>query len=173
MAHIKVSSQDELLKIAELAGIDVNNPEVMEKTLYDGKHFFINIKEVKQADLDTAQEAYKSDLNTHLWDARNLRSEEVAGKAFDFIQSRYPTHKQQFFQALFTEAIALGLTNRIAYIQQLLDWCKGVVAYTSTLDDELENIVSAKDIDEFASDFSSFEDTDPEVTIKGALAIED
>jgi len=173
MAHIKVSSYDDMLKIAELAGIDVNNPEVVERTIYDGKHFFINIKEVKQADLDAAHEAYKSDLNTHLEDARGLRSERIASRAFDFIESRYPIHTQQFFQALFTEAISLGLTNRIEYIKQLLDWCKGVVAYTSTLDDELENIISAKDIDEFSADFSSFEDIDPEVTIKGALAIED
>ena len=173
MAHIKVSSHDEMLKIAELAGIDVNSPEVIEKTIYNGKHFFINIKEVKQADLDAAHEAYKSDLNTHLEDARNLRSERISTKAFDFIQLRYPAHKQQFFQALFTEAIALGLTNRTAYIQQLLDWCKSVVTYTNTLDDELANIVSAQEIDEFSSDFSSFEDTDPQVTVKGALAIED
>ena len=173
MAYIKVSLHDDMPKIAELAGVDINNPEVMQKTLYDGKYFLINIEEVKQEDLDAAYETYKSDLNTHLEDARNHRSERIAERAFAFIQSRYPTHKQQFFQALFTEAIALGLTNRIAYIQQLLDWCKGVVVYTTALDDELVNIVSAKDIDEFPADFSSFEDTDPQVTIKGALAIED
>jgi hypothetical protein len=173
MAHIKVSLDDDMSKIAELAGVDINNPSMMRKTLYDGKHFFINISGIKQADLDAAYETYKSDLNTHLGDARNHRSERIATKAFDFIQLRYPAHKQQFFQALFTEAIALGLTNRTAYIQELLDWCKSVVGYTNALDDELVNIVSAKDIDEFSSDFSSFEDTDPQITIKGALAIED
>ena len=173
MAYIKVSLHDDMPKIAELAGVDINDPEVMKKSFYNGKYLLINIKEVKQEDLDAAYETYKSDLNTHLGDARNHRSERIAERAFAFIQSRYPTHKQQFFQALFTEAIALGLTNRIAYIQQLLDWCKGVVVYTTALDDELVNIVSAKDIDEFPADFSSFEDTDPQVTIKGALAIED
>jgi len=173
MAHIKVSLHDDMPKIAELAGVDINDPSMMRNTLYDGKHFFINISGIKQVDLDAAYETYKLDLNTHLEDARNHRSERIATKAFAFIQSRYPAHKQQFFQALFTEAIALGLTNRIAYIKQLLDWCKAVVGYTSTLDDELVNIVSARGIDEFSSDFSSFEDTDPQITIKGALAIED
>lgn len=173
MAYIKVSLHDDMPKIAELAGVDINDTSMMGNTLYDGKYFFINISGIKQADLDAAYETYKSDLNTHLEDARNHRSERIAERAFAFIQSRYPTHKQQFFQALFTEAIALGLTNRTAYIQQLLDWCKGVVTYTNTLDDELANIVSAQEIDEFSSDFSSFEDTDPQVTVKGALAIED
>ena len=173
MAYIKVSLHDDMPKIAELAGVDINDPEVMKKSFYNGKYLLINIEEVKQEDLDAAYETYKSDLNTHLEDARNHRSERIAERAFAFIQSRYPTHKQQFFQALFTEAIALGLTNRTAYIQQLLDWCKGVVTYTNTLDDELANIVSAQEIDEFSSDFSSFEDTDPQVTVKGALAIED
>ena len=89
------------------------------------------------------------------------------------IEEKYPVFRQQFFQALFTEAVALGLTNRVTYIKGLLDWCKSVVEYTNTLDDQLETMTSAQEIGALFPDFSSFEESDPEVTIKGALAIED
>lgn len=172
LAFIKVSIYDDMKKIAELCGLDVEDPDIHRKVRYNGKLLLID--DIEQEVLDTAFTQYKSDLETNLLqEARKSRSESIGEMASAFINSKYTLFRQQFFQALFTEAIALGLTNRTAYIKSLLDWCKSVVLYTSSLDDELETITSAVDIENFEPDFSTFEETDPQVTIKGALAIED
>tara|TARA_R110002051_G_C8732099_1_gene498012 strand:+ start:1726 stop:2250 length:525 start_codon:yes stop_codon:yes gene_type:complete len=172
LAFIKVSIYDDMKRIAELCGLDVEDPDVHRTIRYNGKLLLID--DIEQEVLEAAFAEYKADLETHLLqEARKSRSESIGELASGFINTRYTLFRQQFFQALFTEAIALGLANRIAYIRGLLNWCKSVVEYTATLDDELESIVSAVDIEHFEPDFSPFEESDPQVTIKGALAIED
>ena len=171
LARIKISPYDSVKKIAELAGLDTSDEAGSENVFYNGKYLFVT---VKQDVLDAAYATYLSDLeNNLLKDKRKDKSERIAKKAFNFIEEKYPVFRQQFFQALFTEAVALGLTNRVTYIKGLLDWCKSVVEYTNTLDDQLETMTSAQEIGALFPDFSSFEENDPQVTIKGALAIED
>tara|TARA_Y100000310_G_C20156907_1_gene567269 strand:- start:29 stop:553 length:525 start_codon:yes stop_codon:yes gene_type:complete len=172
LAFIKVSIYDDMKRIAELCGLDVEDVEAHKRVRYNGKLLLID--DIEQEVLDTAFAEYKLDLETNLLqEARKARSESIGELASGFINTRYTLFRQQFFQALFTEAVALGLANRIMYIKELLDWCKSVVEYTTTLDDELESMVSAVDIEHLEPDFSPFEESDPQVTVKGALAIED
>ena len=172
LAFIKVSMYDDMQRIAELCGLDITDVDIRRKVRYNGKLLLID--DIEQEVLEAAFAEYKLDLETNLLQAaRKSRSEGIAELAFELINSKYTLFRQQFFQALFTEAIALGLTNRTMYIKELLDWCKSVVEYTNTLDDELEGMTSAVDIEHFEPDFSTFEESDPQVTIKGALAIED
>ena len=173
MAHIKISMYDNIEKIVSLCGLDTTDQSVRAKCLYNNKQLYVNIKEVKQNQLEEAYETYKADLeNNQLKPFRDGKVEIIGVRAFDFIESRYPIRSQQLFQALFTEAVALGYANRITYIKQLLDWCKSVLQYTEYLESQLELLDNAADISSFSFDFSNFEETDPKVTLQAAAAIE-
>jgi len=173
MAHIKISIDDDIEKIVELSGLDTSDFEVQSKVIYDNKYLSVNIKELKQNTLEEAYQTYKSDPETYLLEPmRKDKSELIGEEAFSFIESKYPVRVQQLFQALFTESVALGYTNRASYIQQLLNWCKSIMEYTEYLESQLILLTSASDIQSFSFDFSSFEETDPEVTAKAAAAME-
>lgn len=132
------------------------------------------VKGASQATLDSAMTAYYADQETYVIqpmrdDTKSMFSEEV----YSFISDRYSVQTQQMFQALLTEASITGLTNRMAYIQQLLTWVKTVVSANIASDDSIDAATTPEQILAVTLDLSPFEATNPNVTVKGALAIVD
>ena len=97
----------------------------------------------------------------------------LSEKAADFINSRYPVHKQQMLQALLTEAVFESKQNRANYIKRLLNWTKSVVAYISAVEQQVASADTFQEIASIQANFEAFEETDPEITISEALQIED
>lgn len=165
-ADIKIPLFYEVSKILELAGLESND------YLFDGD--WLRMNGPHQQALDEALELYGSNLEEYLYDpTRELISEGIAEMASDFINSKYKPFRQQLFHVLLTEAISLGFTNRAAYIMQLLEWIKTIVDYTIYLDVQINSTETLQEMYEVTSDFSPFEETDPEITAVGAMAIND
>ena len=164
VASIEVSTEDNLPKIAELAG---------------GSDFYHHIDKlyvegVSQAALDAAFVAYNADLESYvLQPLREATKDEVAKQANTYVELSYPSFRRELFIALGEEARNDGLTNRAAYINQLLTWVKTVVVQAIVYGDEIDAETDINTIANYATDYSSFDATNPNITIKAALEILD
>ncbi len=168
MASIPISSTDNIPKIVELAGgsLDWKNYRISAKQL--------SIKDVTQEALDAAWATYSSDLETYLLQPlREAVAENLGLAAHGYINNYYPSFRRELFIALSEEARNAGLTNRVAYISQLLTWIKTVVAATISAETVMEGETDPQVITDYSVDFTVFDATNPSVTIKAALAIED
>ena len=166
MASIEISPDKPLAKIVELAGGNTDS------TVYkEGKLFVDN---VSQEDLDAALVTYENDLEQYLIEpARQRQNNKISLEANGYIESSYPSFRRELFIALAEEARNSGLTNRVAYINQLLTWVKTVVAETISVEAAIESETDIDVIKGYSVDFTQFDATNPNITIKGALAIED
>ncbi len=166
MASIEISPDKPLAKIVELAGGNTDS------TVYkEGKLFVDN---VSQEDLDAALVTYENDLEQYLIEpARQRQNNKISLEANGYIELSYPSFRRELFIALAEEARNSGLTNRVAYINQLLTWVKTVVAETISVEAAIESETDIDVIKGYSVDFTQFDATNPNITIKGALAIED
>ena len=117
---------------------------------------------------------YENDLDQYLIEpARQRQNNRISLEANGYIESSYPSFRRELFIALAEEARNSGLTNRVAYINQLLTWVKTVVAETISVEAAIESETDIDVIKGYSVDFTQFDATNPNITIKGALAIED
>lgn len=138
----------------------------------DGETLFV--VGVTQSELDDAMVIYYADQETYYIEPlREGRKAAFSAQVYSFISDRYSVQTQQMFQALLTEASINGLTNRMTYIQQLLDWVKTVVSANIATDDAIDAAATPEQIEAVSIDLSPFEATNPNITVKGALAIVD
>ena len=93
--------------------------------------------------------------------------------ANEYVEQFYPSYRRELFIALAEEARNNGLTNRTAYIDQLLTWIKTVVSAALLAEDAIDSCDTAEEIESISINTEVFSATDPEVTIRGAMAIED
>ena len=134
----------------------------------------LTISDVTQEELDSAWTTYNSDLEAHeISPVRATRKDKISQAAADFISETYPSFRRELFIALAEEARDSGLVNRVAYINQLLTWVKTVVAETIVSGDEIDVETDLQTINDYVVDFSQFDATNPNITIKAALAIAD
>ena len=152
--------------ILELTGCDKFDVGIGDGNIY--------LYTVTQQDLDDAMIIYYGDEETYIFTpCRNARKAIISKQTYSFISDRYSVQAQQMFQALLTEASILGLTNRIIYIQQLLDWAKTVVQENINVDDSIDAATTVAEIKSINIDLTPFEATDPQVTVKAAMEIPD
>ena len=152
--------------ILELAGASP-----MSSSSSDGNLVVVGIT---QEALDDAMTIYNADLETYFWSpAKQVRKDKIAKLSAEFIEGRYPSFRRELFIALAEEARNTGLTNRVAYINQMLTWVKTVVATVLTLEDQVNAASTVEEITSVDFDPTSFVDTDPQITVRNALAIED
>lgn len=111
--------------------------------------------------------------NNVLQKARGEMSLKFSIKAYDYIEKKYPAYRQQMLQALYTQAVKNGLTNRANYIEGLIDWCSSVVALSLQADAELTECSTEEEMFLVDVDYTAMDYTDPEVTIEQALSIND
>lgn len=168
MASIPASPTDNLPKIVELAG----GSSDIQNSCFRAQHLHVN--DVTQEALDAAWATYSSDLETYLLGPlRAYRKERISRLSADFIEERYPSFRRELFIALAEEARNTGLTNRAAYINQMLTWVKTVVAAVLAAEDMIDSYDTVEEIESTALNTEVFASTDPEITVRGAMAIED
>jgi hypothetical protein len=166
MASIVISPENNMHTIVGLAGGSMDQATYAIDSLH--------VQGVSQEDLDAAFSTYMGDLETHLLEPlRQGAKERMSRNADIYISQSYPPYRREFFLALSAEARGDGLTNRVNYINQLLTWAKTIVSYTITQGNTLDLETNPDTIISFSPDFSSFDVTNPNITIQAALEILD
>ena len=167
VASIEVSPENDLSKIAELAGVvDKNGFYYDDGSLY--------VLDISQETLDSAFVVYNDNLEIYLLQPlRQVKKDELAREAHEYIERIYPSYRRELFIALAEEARNLGLTNRSAYIDQMLAWVKTVVSAVLLAEDAIDSYDTVEEIQSTSLNTEVFSATDPKVTIRGAMAIED
>tara|TARA_R110000824_G_scaffold9415_10_gene42199 strand:- start:11617 stop:12120 length:504 start_codon:yes stop_codon:yes gene_type:complete len=167
MAQVIVSREHNLDTIVQLSGAESGEGRYDSiDTLY--------VDSVTQEALDDALAVYMGDLETYLLEPRRVsRKEKISRSSASFIEERYPSFRRELFIALAEEARNSGLTNRVAYINQMLTWVKTVVAAVLAAEDMVDSYDTVEEIKSTALNTEVFASTDPEITIRGAMAIED
>ena len=166
MASVTITLYDNIDSIKMLSGADPGYCRVA------GDQLFLN--GVTQSDLDAAYAVYDSDRETHEYvPARQRVLEVISSKANLYASGRYSDARRDALLMLYVQASAEGMTNRLAYIQQLFDWANTIMAHVITCKSELDLLLSSGDIAAYTWDFTAFDLTDPGVTVEGALAIGD
>jgi len=167
MAQITISSDHRLDTIVQLSGAESGSGS------YDGIDT-LHVESVTQEALDAALVTYMADLDTYLLEpSREIRKARISKASANFIDEIYPSFRRELFIALAEEARNLGLTNRTNYINQMLTWVKMVVSSVLTLEDQINAASTVEEIRSVDFDPTPFVDTDPQITVRNALAIED
>ena len=167
MAQITISSDHRLDTIVQLSGAESGSGS------YDGIDT-LYVESVTQEALDAALVTYMADLDTYLLDpSREIRKVSISKASANFIEEIYPSFRRELFIALAEEARNTGLTNRATYINQMLTWVKTVVAAVLVLEDEIDAATTLEEIRSIDFDSTPFIATDPEITVRNVLAIED
>jgi hypothetical protein len=168
MASIEISPENNMPTIVGLAGGSLE----MENYWYsDGRLY---VQDVTQETLDAALVTHNSDLETHLLQPlRVVITENISQLANKYIEQYYPSFRRELFIALGEEARNDGLTNRAAYIKQLLTWVKTVVASCIQAEIDLDVETDPLLITNYSIDFTIFDASNPNITIKAALEILD
>ena len=165
MANVAVSARYDLIKIVELSGGSLDE----DNYYYNGQ---LNVNDVTQEELETGLATYMADLDLYyLQPLRDYRSEKMSRLAHEYIEQSYPSYRRELFIALAEEARNNGLTERAEYIGQLLTWIKTVVVSVLTAETALESETDDEVISNYTVDFSVFDATNPNVTIKEAMSI--
>ena len=165
MANVAVSARYDMRKIVELSGGSLDE----DNYYYNGQ---LNVNDVTQEELETGLATYMADLELYfLQPLRGYRSEKISRLANEYIEQSYPSYRRELFIALAEEARNNGLTERAEYIGQLLTWIKTVVASVLTAETALESETDYEAISNYTVDFSVFDATNPNVTIKEAMSI--
>ena len=132
------------------------------------------VLDISQETLDSAFVAYNDNLENYLLQPlREVKKDELTRQAHEYIELIYPSYRRELFIALAEEARNLGLTNRSAYIDQMLAWVKTVVSAVLLAEDAVDSYDTVEEIQSTSINTEAFSATDPEVTIRGAMAIED
>lgn len=166
MVSVTIAPYDNIDSIQMLSGADPDYGRVA------GDQLFLN--GVTQSDLDAAYAVYASDRETHEYvPARQRVVDVISREANLYASGRYSDDRRDALLMLYVQASVQGMTNRLAYIQQLLDWANTIMAHVITCKTELDLLLSSADIAAYTWDFTAFDLTDPGVTVEDALAIGD
>ena len=166
MASVTITPHDNIESIIMLSGSDPDYGRVAGDQLF--------LEDVTQPDLDAAYAVYESDRETHEYaPARQGVVDVISRDANLYASGRYSDDRRDALLMLYVQASVQGMTNRLAYIQQLLDWANTIMAHVITCKSELDLLLSSVDITAYTWDFVAFDLTDPGVTVEGALAIGD
>ena len=167
IATAVVSQDANLVQISQLCGAD-------KFAIGIDKNGNLSVVGVDQETLDAALVEYSSNLDKYeIAPVRATRKDAISRQAHEYIEKSYPSFRRELFIALAEEARNAGLTNRVAYINQLLTWVKTVVAETIAAEAIIDAETDPETIINYSVDFTVFDATNPSVTIKAALAIED
>jgi hypothetical protein len=165
MASIVIDhDNNNLKKLAELAG---GNPD---NSVHSGGSFYV--EGVTQEDLDAALVEYNNNFEEHcLIPIREETKNIVASRSAAFINTRYAPYRRELFVALAEEARNSGLTDRVTYINQMLIWVKTIVAAVLAAEDMIDAYTTVEEIRSTNLNTEVFVSTDPEITVRGAMAI--
>lgn len=102
-------------------------------------------------------------------DAKAVALERLHQDCTNYIFLHYDAARQASLNALLTEAVIMGWTNRIGYIAGALTWIKGVITYYYEKQDAINNTSGKAEIDDVNWNFvGQFDATDPSITLRQA-----
>lgn len=101
------------------------------------------------------------------------RIKELSTDVSNYIGSKYLLPQQVTLVALLSEANANSLSNRKNYITPGIAWVRSVLQHFYSLRDQILALNTIADIKSFSWDFSSFDATDPVLTVEQATSISD
>ena len=166
MATVTVTENTNIETLVEILGCD--------KFAVSRDGNILAISDVTQEDLDSGWATYNADLEAYEFSpTRTLRKDKSSQAAADFISETYPSFRRELFIALAEEARNSGLTNRLAYINQMFTWVKTIVAAVMAAEDMIDAVMTIEEINSINLNTEVFASTDPEITVRGAMAIED
>ena len=100
--------------------------------------------------------------------------EQASAEVRAYIIARYDEDTQSSLAFLYERAIALGKTNRAAHIAPAIDWVfESVLTYFYARKSAMAATTTQAELDAESWDYSTFDASDPLVTIESALAITD
>ena len=165
---ITITSTTNREKLAELCGTDTLHYGLDRDT------WSFSVWDVTQEELDDAWITYNADISQYeIEPYRNEKSDAISRQAHEYIEKSYPSFRRELFIALAEEARNTGLANRVAYINQMLIWVKSIVAAVLAAEDMIDSYTTLEEIQSTNLNTEVFASTDPEITIRGAMAIED
>lgn len=88
-----------------------------------------------------------------------------------FVTSRYSLDTRFNFIALYTNAQANALTNRLAYISQIFTWSNSIITYASTYVASVKALTNPATVATTKWDFSAFIASDPLINPLSAIQI--
>lgn len=130
----------------KLSGETVLEMSAEEKTAVDASRLAI-VKATKQIQLDLATRG--------------------------FINSKYPLERQSSLQLLRNDARADNKINRFNYINQVVAWSNSVLEYHYIISDQIQASNSITAVNEIVFNHAENTLVDPNVTIRGTMAIND
>ena len=164
-AKIKLTGHDDTSEILRLAGTDA----VKSKAIIISGNI-LRTKGVSQKKLDAAYEEYKENSEEFLLTKyRRASVKEQVERAIDLVEALYTLEIQRAFRVIYDSSGQ----NRKDYIQPLFDWIDSVILAASKASLRLSKIKTVEKILKYKIDLSSFQETDPDVTIEEALKIKD
>ena len=165
MGSVRVSTQYNMRRIVELSGGSLDE----DNYSYDGQ---LHVNDVTQEELEAGLATYMADLDLYfLQPLRGHISEKISRRANQYIEQSYPSYRRELFIALAEEARNNGLTDTAEYIGGLLTWIKTVVTAVLAAETAIESETDYEVILSYEVDFSVFDVTNPNVTIKEAMSM--
>ena len=168
IAHIIITENTHIATLVELCGAAPLSVGLNRKS------WTLSMGGITQEELEAGWAIYNSDLEAHEFSpVRTIRKDKTSQAAADFISETYPSFRRELFIALSEEARNTGLTNRLAYINQLFTWVKTIVAAVMAAEDMVDAAMTIEEINSINLNTEVFASTDPEITVRGAMVIED
>jgi hypothetical protein len=100
--------------------------------------------------------------------------EQASAEVRAYIIARYDEDTQSSLSFLYERAIATGKTNRAAHIAPAIDWVfESVLTYFYARKAAMAATTTQAELDAESWDYSTYDASDPVVTIESALAITD
>ena len=106
-----------------------------------------------------------------LSDAQSTFYSSLSQDSMIYLYSRYSLLTLIELNFMAQDAQASGLTNRALYIKQLRTWLMSVLSYYNSVNNSISGAADISTLSPIAWNFSSFNSSDPLITISGALAI--
>ncbi len=125
---------------------------------------------VKQRDV-WALTVSGNNIEINLDRAKEIKITDLSFQIKDFVEIRYPAHRQRTLTLLLIQGVAGGLVNRIAYIQPVMDWMQTLITYFYAQRDQILLMTALAEIEVYEPDLVSFANTDPQISIEGAASI--
>jgi len=123
--------------------------------------------ELKDAAGQTAADA------EYIAELKEEKKLELERNVVDVVDQHYPAHRQRLIQLEFHEARALGLTNKLAYLSQMINWVRIGAANLFVVQDTVDAASTEEEINAITIDLSSWIASDPLVSIRTAGGIID
>jgi len=109
----------------------------------------------------------------YIAELKKEKKAELEDIVLALVDEHYPIHRREFIQLKWHEARATGLTNKLAYLTQMINWIEAGTANLFAAQDIVDAATTETEINAITIDLSSWAAADPLVSIRTASSITD